>query len=195
MDGNGERTIRWYQTHLDLDHHEILIQFDHHSSHWPALTLITYPEEGHTFRVRHGDMGRIGTCGTWGLGALGHGDMAFGAHGDIGRWGPNKPSKGSTKIDFPEMAGPIIIGTPAVLDGPFMRMFRRATARHGSRHCQLLQRSLKSLMSMFKQVRMTFDVGGGWFVLSTHPNPWKKFRTVKFGGVGGWSCPGYGHGV
>ena len=64
-----------------------MIQFDHHSSHWPALTLITYPEEGHTFRVRHGDMGTVGTCGTWGLGALGHGDMAFGAHGDIGTCG------------------------------------------------------------------------------------------------------------
>ena len=32
---------------------------------------------------------------------------------------------------------------------------------------------------------------GGWFVLSTHPNHWKKFKTLKFGGVGGWSCPGF----
>ena len=45
-------------------------------------------------------------------------------------------------------------------------------------------------MSMFKQARMAFDVGGGWFVLSTNPNHSKKFKTLKFGGVGGWSCPG-----
>ena len=32
---------------------------------------------------------------------------------------------------------------------------------------------------------------GVWFVLSTHPNPWKKFKTLKFGGVGGRSCPGF----
>ena len=31
---------------------------------------------------------------------------------------------------------------------------------------------------------------GGWFVLSTNPNHSKKFKTLKFGGVGGWSCPG-----
>ena len=41
---------------------------------------------------------------------------------------PNSLSKGSTKVDFPELVGPIIIGTRVVLDGPFMRMFRRATA-------------------------------------------------------------------
>jgi hypothetical protein len=38
-------------------------------------------------------------------------------------------SKGKTKVDFPELVGPTIIGALVVLEGPEMRMFRKAAAR------------------------------------------------------------------
>ena len=41
---------------------------------------------------------------------------------------PNRLSKGRTKVDFPELVGPTIMGVRVVLEGPASKMFLRATA-------------------------------------------------------------------